>query len=190
MIFDVDDRMEDVREAIEQYNHQMDDLQEQMDVRDEKEQQLAIFKEEQKQEKHDYEVLSLTRDFLQTAKEQFSARYLGPIESGFGKYYELLTGDNSRDWMVDANISVRMKQQGQMRETKWLSAGYQDLLGICMRFALVDAMYPVEKPFLVLDDPFVNLDEEKMEHGTHLLKQISSEYQILYFTCHESREVL
>jgi uncharacterized protein YhaN len=59
-----------------------------------------------------------------------------------------------------------------------------------MRFALVDAMYPVEKPFLVLDDPFVNLDEEKMEHGTHLLKQISSEYQILYFTCHESREVL
>ena len=55
--------------------------------------------------------------------------------------------------MVDANIEVQMKEQGEMRETKWLSAGYQDLLGICMRLALVDAMYPKEKPFLVLDDP-------------------------------------
>jgi uncharacterized protein YhaN len=59
-----------------------------------------------------------------------------------------------------------------------------------MRFALVDAMYQGEKPFLVLDDPFVNLDEDKMEKGTRLLKQISREYQILYFTCHESREMI
>jgi uncharacterized protein YhaN len=190
MIYGVDERIEDVREAIEQYNHQMDDLQEQLDMRDEKEQQLALCREEQKNESHTYEVLSLTREFLQTAKEQFSARYLGPIENGFGKYYEFLTGDKSGDWMVDANITVKMKEQGQLRETKCLSAGYQDLLGICMRFALVDAMYPGEKPFLVLDDPFVNLDEDKMEQGTKLLKQISREYQILYFTCHESREMI
>ena len=187
MISDVDERMEDVREAIEQYNHQMEDLQEQLDARDEKEQQLAICEEEQKQEKHLYETLSLTQDFLQSAKEQFSARYLGPIEGGFGKYYELLTGDNSKNWMVNANIAVQMKEQGEMRETKWLSAGYQDLLGICMRLALVDAMYPGEKPFLVLDDPFVNLDEEKVIHGNELLRKISDEYQILYFTCHSSR---
>ena len=65
--------------------------------------------------------------------------------------------------------------------------GYQDLLGICMRLALVDAMYPDEKPFLVLDDPFVNLDEEKVVHGNELLSKIAREYQILYFTCHSSR---
>ena len=57
----------------------------------------------------------------------------------------------------------------------------------CMRLALVDAMYPDEKPFLVLDDPFVNLDEEKVVHGNELLSKIAGEYQILYFTCHSSR---
>ena len=91
--------------------------------------------------------------------------------------------------MVDANIEVQMKEQGEMRETKWLSAGYQDLLGICMRLARVDPMYPKEKPFLVLDDPFVNLDEEKMAHGNELFGKISGEYQILYFTCHASRNI-
>ena len=187
MIQDVDERMEEVRVGIEQYSHQIEDLQEQLDIRDEKEQQLDICRREQEQEGHHYEVLALTQSFLQTAKEQFSARYLGPIENGFGKYYELLTGDHSGDWMVDANIAVQMKEQGEMRETKWLSAGYQDLLGICMRLALVDAMYPDEKPFLVLDDPFVNLDEEKVVHGNELLSKIAGEYQILYFTCHSSR---
>ena len=146
-------------------------------------------RQEQEEEQHLYETLRLTGEFLQNAKEQFSARYLGPIENGFGKYYTLLTGDKEKDWMVDANIEVQMKEQGEMRETKWLSAGYQDLLGICMRLALVDAMYPKEKPFLVLDDPFVNLDEEKMAHGNELFGKISGEYQILYFTCHASRNI-
>ena len=187
MIRDVDDRIEDVRDAIEQYTHQLEDMQEQLDVRDEKQEQLEICKRDQELEAQTYHTLQLTQEFLQTAKEQFSARYLGPIENGFGKYYELLTGDASGNWMVNANIAVQMKEQGELRETKWLSAGYQDLLGICMRLALVDAMYPEEKPFLVLDDPFVNLDEEKVRHGNELLQKISGEYQILYFTCHSSR---
>jgi DNA repair exonuclease SbcCD ATPase subunit len=189
MIHEVDERIEDVREAIEQYNHQLEDLQEQLDMRDEKAQQLSICMEEQEQEQQLYHTLCLTQDFLQNAKDQFSARYLGPIEGGFGKYYEILTQDHERNWMVDANIEVKLKEQGELRETKWLSAGYQDLVGICMRFALVDAMYPEEKPFLILDDPFVNLDEEKMERGNELLNQISKVYQILYFTCNASREV-
>lgn len=187
MIRDVDDRIEDVRDAIEQYTHQLEDMQEQLDVRDEKQEQLEICNRDQEQEAQTYHTLQLTQEFLQTAKEQFSARYLGPIENGFGKYYELLTGDASGNWMVNANIAVQMKEQGELRETKWLSAGYQDLLGVCMRLALVDAMYPEEKPFLVLDDPFVNLDEEKVKHGNELLQKISGEYQILYFTCHSSR---
>ncbi len=187
MIRDVDDRIEDVRDAIEQYTHQLEDMQEQLDVRDEKQEQLEICKRDQELEAQTYHTLQLTQEFLQTAKEQFSARYLGPIENGFGKYYELLTGDASGNWMINANIAVQMKEQGELRETKWLSAGYQDLLGVCMRLALVDAMYPEEKPFLVLDDPFVNLDEEKVRHGNELLQKISGEYQILYFTCHSSR---
>ena len=187
MIHDVDERMEDVRTAVEQYHHQMEDLQDQLDERDEKEQQLVILRQQQEEESRLYEILHMTGEFLQTAKEQFSARYLGPIENGFGKYYSLLTGDDEKNWMVDANIEVHMKEQGEMREAKWLSAGYQDLLGICMRLALVDAMYPEEKPFLILDDPFVNLDEDKLERGEELLRKISGEYQILYFTCHASR---
>ena len=62
-----------------------------------------------------------------------------------------------------------------------------EFAGICTRLALVEAMYEGEKPFLILDDPFVNLDEEKVTKGRELLNKLSETYQILYFTCHESR---
>ena len=62
-----------------------------------------------------------------------------------------------------------------------MSAGYKDLIGICMRFALVDAMYPGEKPFLILDDPFVNLDDEKLARGRRLLAVLSQDYQVILF---------
>ena len=132
-------------------------------------------------------MLKLTQTYLQTAKEQFTARYMAPVSNGFAKYYQMLTGQERDEWMVDANIELKMKEQGEYRDTKWLSTGYQDLIGVCMRLALVDAMYPDEKPFLILDDPFVNLDMEKMSHGNAMLKKLGQEYQTIYFTCHDSR---
>lgn len=45
-----------------------------------------------------------------------------------------------------------------------------------------------EKPFLILDDPFVNLDDEKLARGRRLLAVLSQDYQVIYFTCHGSRE--
>lgn len=188
MIFDVDEKIEEVRESIEHYNRQLEALQEQLDLRDEKEAELQKEQELQEVETKQYDIVKTTADFLQSAKEQFTARYMAPISKGFEKYYKILTRDEENNWLVDANIELKVKEQGELRETKWLSAGYRDLMGICMRFALVDAMYQDEKPFLVLDDPFVNLDGEKLSHGAELLHELSKEYQVVYFTCHESRE--
>ena len=70
----------------------------------------------------------------------------------------------------------------------YLSLGNRDLIGICMRLALVEAMYEEQKPFLILDDPFVNLDENRTKGAMRFLTEIAKEYQVIYFTCHGSRE--
>lgn len=188
LIQEVDERTEDVREAIEQYNRQMENFQELLDLRDEKELELQNALELQKEENHKYDIYEATQNFLQVAKEQFTARYMAPIADGFRKYYEIITQDTNGNWQVDANINVRIKEQGELRDVQWLSVGYQDLIGVCMRLALVDAMYPEEKPFLILDDPFVNLDDEKLARSKQLLIALEKDYQAIYFTCHESRE--
>ena len=187
MIAQADEKLESLKLAQSQYGKQLEDLQEQLDLRDEKaielEEQLLL----QQEETDKYNLVRLTQEFLQRAKEQFVSKYMEPISKGFAKYYGMLTGDTRGDWMIDANINLMVREYGELRDTRWLSAGYQDLIGVCMRLALVDAMYQAEKPFLILDDPFVNLDKEKVEYGNQLLLSVADEYQVIYFTCHDSR---
>ncbi len=187
-IHQMDTEIESMRHAVEQYTRQLDNVQEQLDLKDDKQQELANCQRMQEEEMKKYTTLTLTHQFLQSAKEKFTARYMDPISNAFRKYYSIIMGEEEQDWSIDANISVKKREQGELRETQWLSAGYQDLMGVCMRLALVDAMFREEKPFLILDDPFVNLDEEKSQKGMVLLKEVAKEYQTIYFTCHESRE--
>ena len=90
---------------------------------------------------------------------------------------------------MDANIMVTVTEQGRQREVKTLSTGYQDLIGICLRMAFVDAMYEQEKPMLILDDPFTNLDDDKLIAAKKLLREVAKKYQIIYFTCSDVRSM-
>ena len=65
---------------------------------------------------------------------------------------------------IDADTKLTVMEQNMPRDIGYLSAGKQDLVGVCMRMALVEAMYKEEKPFLIFDDPFVNLDDNNFFH--------------------------
>ena len=150
---------------------------------------LSQFMEEKVRLEKKLTVAEYTREYLQKAKENLTSKYMKPIMASFKKYYEILSKQDSENCKIDAKINIKIMEKGEQRDTEFLSTGYQDLIGICMRLALVDAMYEGEKPFLIFDDPFVNLDEEKVSGGVKLLNEISKEYQIIYLTCHESRSL-
>ena len=73
MISKVEGSLDEIRASLVQYGRQMDDLQEQLDMRDEKEQEYRNCKQIQAEEKHKYEILGLTSDYLTRAREQFTA---------------------------------------------------------------------------------------------------------------------
>lgn len=180
-------RMEEVQGYIADYKRQSDGLREEADRLTEEEQRLAALQEEYTAASQKYELVKKTRELLGQAKTSFTAKYTEPLRASFEKYYELLTNESGRRYHMDANHALTVEEKGMQRDPKFFSAGYRDLIGICMRMALVDAMYQEEKPFIIFDDPFANLDEDKVKGALTLLNNISKEYQVLYFTCHESR---
>lgn len=133
------------------------------------------------------DILEKTKECLVTAKAQFSASYLGKMKDGFVKNLKLING-NEMDVNVDVNLKVNVNENGTSKDIEYLSTGYKDLIYICMRLSLIDSLFEKEKPFIILDDPFVNLDENKIKNATNLLKNLSQEYQIVYFICHDSRK--
>lgn len=181
------EELEAVQTNILSYMRQRDRLKEERDEISEEEESLSNLEKERERQQRKYDSLTLTKKLLEKAKDSFTSRYTKPVKNSFNKYYKILTGEDCHKYEIDAAINISVMEMGDKRDVRLLSQGYKDLVGLCMRFALIDAMYKDEKPFIILDDPFVNLDDEKLGGGIRLLKEISKEYQIIYFTCHESR---
>ena len=116
-----------------------------------------------------------------------TAKYADPIFQGFSQYYEMISGDEAVHFHIDANTNVTVDELGKQRDTDALSLGYRDLIGICLRVALIDAMYQEEEPPLIMDDPFTNLDDKKVNAGMNFIEELAKKYQIIYFTCSASR---
>ena len=165
---------------------QLERISQQLEYGQEKQAQLEHARLELQELEERYDILDKTVTYLEKAKERFSLRYLEKIRTHFQKYMEVLNEGISMESVVDTKLKLKVTQVGSKKDVDCFSAGYKDLMYLCMRFALVDSFCD-EGGFLVLDDPFVNLDKNKIEQGLVFLEKLSKKYQILYFTCHDSR---
>ncbi len=145
--------------------------------------EAAEKREEREKLSHRLGVLEDTSFYLEKAMQGFSARYVRPVTDAFARYYRMMTGEEPDSFRVDVDLGLKVVSAGTLRDSAALSAGLRDLTGLCMRMALVEAMYPNEKPFVVFDDPFVSLDDEKKLRTAQFLKNISAGRQVIYFTC-------
>lgn len=98
-----------------------------------------------------------------------------------------LLGENLGRALLDKNLCLFIDEQGAAREAASFSAGTLDALTLCMRLALVDALFTKEQPFLLLDDPFVNLDDARTKRALELLQKISQQRQVVYLVCNSAR---
>jgi len=182
------DELDHVRDIISQYDRDIDDACEKLDEIADTKERAEELETEYKNKLHHFELVEMTRSYLTDAKERFTAKFMKPIMDGYGKYYQMIVGKGVDDFRIDANANLTKKEEGSYHEIVSMSGGYKDLIGICMRMALIDEMYTNEKPVIIFDDPFVNLDEEKTVGAMKLLREIAKEYQVVYFVCHESRK--
>ena len=174
----------------ETMNHNLEEIERLGDVAE----QIERLQLKEREYKDKAEVLDLTADFLQRAKESFLSRYMNPLQKGLHKYLGLIeaTGDTRsgykvEDFRLDMDLNIMLSSGGISRGAQYLSQGYQDIVAMCSRLALVDVLYSDEKPILILDDPFTNLDQDKINQAMAIIKENAKERQTIYFTCHESR---
>src|SRR5699024_3336295 len=97
--------------------------------------------------------------FLKVSSENLSGRYVDPVQKRFDEFYKKFFVKDSI--VVDANLNLNIEKNNL--NSHYLSAGTLDLVNICKRFALIDLLFKKEKPFIILDDPFVNLDDKNLQ---------------------------
>ena len=136
-------------------------------------------------------LVNKTIEFLNTAKKNVEERYIAPIQKEFDKYFNNLETDFLKNIKIDSNLNIYIKNNSGLNLTgSQLSNGQKTICAFCLRVALLNNIFKdSESPFIILDDPFVSLDENNLDGIKPIVKDISAYNQIIYFTCHESRKI-
>ena len=129
-----------------------------------------------------------TAQFLEEAKAGLSTRYLAGMQASFSSLLKALMDKNAPESVMDTSFKVKLRESGKTQHPESLSQGWRDAVRFCVRLSLAEALYAEgEVPPMILDDPFVNLDERRLEAAKRLLVELSKKYQILYLVCHAER---
>ena len=136
-----------------------------------------------------YDTVVLTKKYLTIAKDNMTSKYLGKTKAGFIGYTERISGITGESFEMDTDFGVTKQEGATTRATDAYSRGTRDLFNLAARLGLVDALYERERPFIILDDPFTAFDDKKTEAALKLLKELSRDKQIIYFTCAKSRSI-
>ena len=159
-----------------------------VDKRDEIVSSLSELEELLARHSESLDVIKKTSLYLKEACDNITSLYLGKTKASFEVYSREISGITG-DFSLNTDFEVSRTERGAAHSIEAYSRGTRDLYALAMRFALIDALYEKEAPFVILDDPFIALDDAKLERAKQLLKSISKRGQILYFTCSKSRVI-
>lgn len=142
-------------------------------------------------EKNEYEnkciLLDKTMAYLSQAKENLASLYIRKIEKSFMDYVNQIFHHELDDTKIDTSLNIYIEENGDLKKVNHYSTGMIGCIDLCMRLALVDALFEKEQPFIVLDDSFVDLDDIHLQKALDLIGKIAENRQIIYFVCHSSR---
>lgn len=134
-------------------------------------------------------MLKRTIQLISKAKENLADRYLSRVEASFNEYIQTWLNNEKVRGILDIDFKITIEEDDKKHVAEGYSTGYCDLIDFCMRMALVDTLFEKEQPFLIMDDPFVNLDSDRLDKAIELLNVMSLEKQVVYFVCHPIRAV-
>ncbi len=184
-----EEKTEAVRKLLKEYDLSLEEKTEQMDNINSRMLLIREKTDEMKLSEKRYKLLEKAEEHLVSAKEGLEVNYIKPMKDLFDKYYSLLSDEDAEKYKFDVNGRMSVTESGAQRDIRGLSEGYRDMTSFCTRMAMIDLMYKEDKPFLVFDHPFKNLDDRHVELAKDFLKKVSADYQILYFICRKTDSI-
>ncbi|NWK10863.1 ATP-binding protein [Clostridium cadaveris] len=106
-----------------------------------------------------------------------------------GKIYSKLTDGKYEEVKVSDNydLLVRDNKENSLVEANYLSNGAFDQVYFALRMALIEMIFGEDKVPIILDDTFIQYDDERTLRALKILEEYSENKQIILLTC-QSRE--
>lgn len=136
--------------------------------------------------------LNRTREYasaVQTASSEISAiaaeisgEVAPEISSKASKYVETLTGGRYSQVNLGADLAPSLVGPGGDVVPETLSTGAADQLFFAIRLAAADLISGETRPPIILDDPFVYFDSDRLKAAGDIVAELAADRQVILFT--------
>lgn len=124
---------------------------------------------------------------LTEAVDEFRRTYLERFAAEIGRYLGLLTAGRYQAVRLADDFSLSLPGRNQdWQPVQAYSRGTNDAVYFAVRLALTRQLANGRPLPLLLDDPLVNLDQNRLNEALKVLERLSGEHQILLFS-HDER---
>ena len=130
--------------------------------------------------------LCLAIETLEKASENMRSEASPKIASETSKLFSVLSDGKYKALYADNEMKLTFleKDEAEVRDAGYLSAGTLDAAYISLRIALCEFLYK-EHPTLIFDDAFANMDDERLHNTLDFLSELSEDFQIVILSCHD-----
>ncbi len=146
---------------------------------------LAAWREELAALQRRARVYQLALDAIVRAERTTMRKATRYLEKRMHGDLERLTGGRYRRVRVDdetLDIRVFAPERGDWVGVEDLSQGTLDQVYLAARLGLVRLVTQDRRPPMVFDDPFVTFDDERAGRAMAVLRQLASDFQVIYLT--------
>ena len=131
------------------------------------------------------DTLKLLRDTLDEARDETSAKFVGPVAKRAKRHIERLLPGCDLSFSEDLTLEAVVRG-GISEGCGDLSRGTQEQLAVLTRIAFADMLLEQGRPVsLILDDPLVYADDARLDLMVEILSEAAERMQVVLLTCRD-----
>ena len=131
------------------------------------------------------ETLKLLRETLDEARDETSAKFVGPVAKRAKRHIERLLPGCDLSFSEDLTLEAVIRG-GISEGCGDLSRGTQEQLAVLTRIAFADMLLEQGRPVsLILDDPLVYADDARLDLMVEILSEAAERMQVILLTCRD-----
>ena len=124
-------------------------------------------------------------DVLQKVRaELVETSTMSDVQNRFADYLSVITDGRLLLHSMDENMDINLCSAAQPMTYELLSEGTKDTIALAFRLAMLEHLFPDGGGLVVFDDPFTDMDEDRIHQACGLVQKFADAgNQVLFVTC-------
>jgi exonuclease SbcC len=131
------------------------------------------------------------QDVMDDLLDEMDSGTYQSLQDDVAQYTARMTDNRYAEIEMDESLPAGLhRADGEVIAYDRLSEGTQDVLSIALKLAMADKYLEDREGFIIMDDPFVDLDPQRQERAAAVIRDFAEGKQVILFTCHPAHAKL